>query len=48
MFQKWAVPLDFGLSALDPAFIQTPTVAVFVPGIDSLATVNPLGKIDVW
>lgn len=41
------MPLFALVSPLDPALIQIPTVAVFVPGMASLATVRPLGSTEV-
>ena len=39
------MPLVSSVSNLDPASIQTPTVAVFAARFDSVATRRPLGKV---
>lgn len=43
--RKWAVPLVASVSAREPASIQAPTVAVWAEGVDSVATVRPLGRV---
>ena len=43
--KKWAVPLLYLFSNLDPASIQTPTVAVLKFGFDSVAIVKPLSSL---
>ena len=42
--KKWAAPLFFSFSALLPALIHTPTVAVCANTLVSVATVNPFGS----
>lgn len=45
--KKWAVPFVLSVSAREPASIQTPTVAVWACGWDSVATVRPFGRVVV-
>lgn len=39
------MPLVLSDSNRDPASIQTPTVAVLAERLDSVATLNPFGKV---
>ena len=41
------MPLLASFSALEPASIQTPTVAVSACGCDSVATVRPFERVEI-
>lgn len=46
--RKCATPEVDVVSEREPASIQTPTVAVWAYGDDSVATVSPLGRVEIW